>query len=159
MCEMNTALAALTLAGGVMKGVAAQQAAGANAATLESNAALAEAARADSLARGGQEAGRIRTRGTQTEASQTADYSASGVSVKSGSAVDVGASTEAVSELDAELAKNNAMREAFGYESQASNFRRQAAYTRQEGDMAEVTSVLGGVVGGASYLRPLLKVS
>jgi hypothetical protein len=149
----------MAILGGVVKGVASQQAAGANAATMESNAALAEAARSDALARGGQEAGRARTRGTQTEASQTADYSASGVSVKSGSAVDVGSSTEAVSELDAELAKNNAMREAFGYESQASNFRRQAQYTRQEGDMAEVTSVLGGVVGGASYLRPLMKVS
>lgn len=149
----------MAILGGVVKGVASQQAAGANAATMESNAALAEAARADALAQGGQEAGRARMRGTQLQASQTADYSASGVSVKSGSAVDVGASTEAVSELDAELAKNNAMREAFGYESQASNFRRQADYTRQEGDMAEVTSVLGGVVGGASYLRPLLKVS
>lgn len=148
----------MAILGGVVKGVASKQAADANAATLESNAALAEAAKADALARGGQQAGRERMRGTQTEASQTADYSASGVSVKSGSAVDVGSSTEAVSELDAELAKNNAMREAFGYESQASNFRRQAQYTRQEGDMAEVTSVLGGVVGGASYLRPLLKV-
>ena len=31
--------------------------------------------------------------------------------------------------------------------------------TRQEGDIAEATSILGGAVSGASYLRPLLKVS
>jgi len=150
---------ALSIGGGLISGAASRQAAYANAATMESNAVLAEAAKTDALARGGQAAGQVRTRGTQTEASQTADYSASGVSVKSGSAVDVGSSTEAVSELDAELAKNNARREAFGYESQASNFRRQAAYTRQEGDMAEVTSILGGAVEGAAYLRPLMKVS
>lgn len=146
----------MALAGGVVKGIADKRAADANAATLESNAALAEAGKADALARGGQKAGALRMRGTQTEASQTADYAASGVSVQSGSAVDVGSSTEAISELDAQLAKNNAMREAFGYESQ---FRRQADYTRQEGDMAEVTSILGGVVGGASYLRPKLKTA
>jgi hypothetical protein len=153
------ALMALSVAGGVMKGTAERNAAYANAATLESNAALAEAGRADAQQRGGQKAGAARMRGTQTEASQTADYSAGGVDVHSASAADVGASTEAVYELDAQLAKNNAMREAFGYESQASQFRRQAAYARQEGDNAEVTSILGGVVGGASYLRPLLKVS
>lgn len=149
----------MALAGGVVKGIADKRAADANATTLEGNAALAEAARTDALARGGQKAGALRMRGTQTEASQTADYAASGVSVQSGSAVDVGSSTEAVSELDAQLAKNNAMREAFGYESQAKQFRRQADYTRQEGDMAEVTSILGGVVGGASYLRPKLKTA
>lgn len=159
MCELNTAIMALSLAGGVIKGQAERGAAQANAATMESNAALAEATKADALARGGQAAGRARTRGTQTEASQTADYSAAGVDVHSGSAADVGASTEAVSELDAELAKNNAMREAFGYESRASEFRRQAQYTRQEGDIGEVTSILGGVTQGASYLRPLLTVS
>lgn len=142
----------------MIKGVAERNAAQANAATLEGNAALAEAGKADALARGGQKAGALRMRGTQTEASQTADYAASGVDVKSGSAVDVGSSTAAVSELDAQIAKNNAMREAWGYQSQASQFRRRARYTRQEGDMALATSVLGGVVGGASYLRPLLKI-
>lgn len=156
---MSLAIAGAAIAGGVIKGQAERSAAYANAATMESNAALAEAGRADALQRGGQKAGTARMRGTQTEASQTADYSASGVDVHSASAADVGASTEAVSELDAELAKNNAMREAFGYENQASNFRRQASYTRQEGDFAEVTSILGGVTSGASAIRPLLKVS
>lgn len=156
---MTTAMMALSIGGGLIKGVASKQAADANAATMESNAVLAHAAGVDSLARGGQEAGRARMRGTSREASQVSDYSASGIDIRSGSAADVISSTEAVSEFEAQTAKSNAAREAWGYESRASDLRRQAQYTRQEGNMAEVTSILGGVVSGASYLRPRLKVS
>jgi hypothetical protein len=159
MCEPNTLLAAAAVAGGVVKGMAGRSAAYANAATMESNAVLADAAAVDSLARGGMKAGASRMRGTQTEASQTADYSAAGVDVHSGSAVAVGASTDAISELDAQIEKNNAAREAFGLQTRASGERRAARYAMQEGDMALNESILGGVVGGASYLRAPVKAT
>lgn len=156
MTALMVASFASSMPGGIMQGGAQKRAAYSNALTLESNATLADAGRADALQRGAQQEGRARMKGTATEGSQTADYGASGVDVHSGSAADVGASTEAVTELDAQIAKNNAARQAWGYQVQAQDMRRRAAYERNTGDMAEETSILGGVTQGAANLRPFL---
>lgn len=158
MCEPTTlALVGMGLAvgGGVQKGVAAKSAADANADTMDSNAVLADYAAQDAVQRGEQGAGRARMRGGQTIASQRAEYGASGVDVRSGSAIDVGASTGAVSELDAQIIKANATREAFGYSTQAKGMRRQARYSRQAGDAALTSSILGGVAQAVPYGRGL----
>jgi hypothetical protein len=156
---MMVASMVMSVVGGVTQGAAQKKAAYSNALTLESNATLADASQASALQQGAQQEGRIRMKGSATENSQQADYGASGVDVHSGSAADVGASTEAVSELDAQIAKNNAARQAWGFQVQATDFRRRAQYERDTGDMAEETSVLGGVTQGLGNLRPFLKAN
>lgn len=144
-----------SLAGAAIKGQAERSAAGANASILESNAALAEMQAGDALARGEQAAGRERMRSGQLQSAQKTGYAASGVETSSGSVSDVIGSTAAVSELDAQIEKNNAAREAFGFKTRAAQFRGQARYTRAVGDQAFFTSMLGGVLGSASATRGL----
>ena len=158
MCEPATLLMVGSVAAGAIKGNAAKGAADRNAAIMESNAALADASAADAYQRGATTEGKVRMRGGQMEAAQKADFAASGVDVHSGSVADVVGSTGAISELDAQIAKNNAAREAFGFKTQASNLRQQAGYLRDEGDMQEIESVLGGVAQGYGYAQKL-KVS
>lgn len=110
------------------------------------------------MAKGGQAAGRAREQGGRTEASQTAEFAASGVDVRSGSVQDVVGSTAAVSELDAQILKNDAARQAFGYTTQGKQFRRQARYTRQAGQAAADADILGGAVGAAGAARGMLSV-
>jgi hypothetical protein len=90
-------------------------------------------------------------RGGQTIATQRAEYGASGVDVRSESAVAVGESTGAISELDAQIIKANATREAFGYTTQAKGMRRQARYMRDAANQVLATSVLGGVTQAGSF--------
>lgn len=162
MCEGATialgVAAAASLAGGAIKAKAARDAGQAQGAILDENAVLAEQAAGDAVNRGALAAGRIRLEGGRLQAKQRAQYASSGVDVQAGSAVDVVADTSALSGLDAEIAQNNAMREAWGLRKQAGQFRKQAKLARDSGDSSAVASILGGIGGAASYGAPLLKV-
>jgi hypothetical protein len=70
----------------------------------------------------------------------------------------VQADSEAAASLDALTAQNNAAREAWGYRTKASQFRRGAVLARMEGDNALKASILGGFAGAAQIGAPLLKV-
>lgn len=110
------------------------------------------------MVRGEQAAGRKEMQGGQLQASQTAEFAASGVSVASGSVADVVGSTAAVTELDAQMIRNNAVRDAFGLTTQAKQLRRQARYTRQAGDAAATADILGGAIGAAGASRGFIRI-
>lgn len=94
---------------------------------LEQNASLADQQRADALARG-REAELQQRRGTRGMiGAQRAAIAASGVSVGSGSALDVQTDTAHLGELDALTLRNNAAREAWGFDVQAADLRAKAA--------------------------------
>lgn len=85
----------------------------------------------------------------------TANQGANGVDVNSGSAVDVRKSADLVGQMDAMTIRSNAAREAYGYQTQASNFKGEAGLKASEATDALSSSYLGAsssLLGGASSL-------
>lgn len=147
------------IAGGFLKARAASASADANAQTLDQNARMAEMAAGGAIDRGEILAGRALMLGGDVAAKQKTAYAASGVVTQSGSPVDVQESTRGLSALDALTARNNAALTAWGYRTQAANFRHQAGVTRTAGQMQAAGAVLGAIVGSARYAAPFLSVS
>lgn len=144
--------------GGIVQGNATKQAAEAQARIDEQNAAVADMASADAVSRGRTQETVSRLKGGERIAAQTAGYAASGVDVQSGSAQDVEAATALTNELDAQMIRANAAREAWGYRTQAGQFRLRAQLARQTGQALGNEQILAGVTGGATYGLPLLHI-
>jgi hypothetical protein len=68
-----------------------------------------------------------RLKTAQLKGTQTARMAANGVALDSGSALDVLTSTDVMGEADANTIRDNAGKEAYGYKSQAANYRAQAS--------------------------------
>lgn len=135
------ATAAMLLTGGqaLTTAIGQRQQAGAvlasggyNQRLAEWNAKLAERQAADAIARGQTAAQRQGMATRQAIGAQRAALAANGVEVNDGSAVDVQSDTAALGALDALTIRNNAAREAWGYQAQASNYRQQGILTGLE---------------------------
>jgi hypothetical protein len=140
---VTIALIGMQLAGGVMKANAARKAAQAQAAQDEYNARLSEAAAGDTRLRGQTQESAVKELTSERISTGRAQLGASGVDVASGSAVDTLAGQRARGELAALVVRGNAARSAWGYESQASNFRAKAKYALEQGDDAALGALLG----------------
>lgn len=158
MDPLTAIFVAMGILGSIQKARAQSQAAGANAAILDQNGQLADAAAGQAIARGQQQESRIRIAGGQNRDAQIAARVASGTDPSAGSALDVLQASGGMNELDALTARNNAALEAFGYRTRADQFRYQAETTRQQGQNDAVSSILGGVVGAARMAMPMLQV-
>ena len=134
---------------------AANQAAAYNAQLSMQNAQAAELQAQDALRRGKQRETERRLETSRLEGAQRAAAAGSGVAVTSGSILDNLADTEFFGEQDALDIRRNAELEAFGYRSQASNYRAQAAIQRNR-TQSPFLAAAGTVLSGAS---PLLKQS
>jgi hypothetical protein len=77
---------------------------------------------------------------------QRAAFAGQGVDVNDGSALEVQMDTAKMGALDAVTIRNNAAREAFGYQAQASGFKMQGQAAASEG----VQGAFGTILGGAS---------
>ena len=73
----------------------------------------------DAIARGNFSADQARIQGNRTMGAERAASAASGIDSNSGSSLDVQASEAGISELDQQMIRNNAAREAWGYTTQA----------------------------------------
>jgi hypothetical protein len=113
-------------------------------------AGWAGAQRADAIRRGELAASAYRQDVEQVGGRQRTAYAAGGVDPFSGSAAQIAQETRTIGAIDALTIKNNAYREALGYEAQALSLRGQAEMTRQAG-RAESRATL--VTGGLSLLR------
>lgn len=100
---------------------------------LDANAGLADAGAADAIARGREAEGRQRGQIRRLAGGQRAALGGSGIDIDSGSALDVVRNDATMGELDALTIRNNARREAWGYQVQASDYRRQAELARHAG--------------------------
>ena len=89
------------------------------------NASAAERQAADAVSRGATDSQRQLTATKGLIGSQRAALAAQGIEVDSGSALDVQTDSQTLGELDALTIRNNAAREAFGFTTQASNYRQQ----------------------------------
>lgn len=105
-------------------------------AALRQNASLADAQAADAISRGQVEESRYRLGTRQQIGSTRAGLAAQGVDLGSGSALDVQASEASIGELDALTIRNNAAREAWGFNVDALNFRQQAKLAEFGGKQA-----------------------
>lgn len=90
----------------------------------EANAGVAEQQAADALARGDEAVAAVGSHARGLKGAQRASFAAQGIEVDSGSAADVIANDEALSELDKLTLKRNAQREAHGYKLQANAYRK-----------------------------------
>ncbi|SRR6266478_2308846 len=95
--------------------------------TANANAALAEHQAADAIARGQTNEFNRRLKTSQLKSTQTAEFAGHGVALDSGSPLDVLTSTDVMGEQDALTIRNNAVKEAWGYNVEAANYRAQAA--------------------------------
>lgn len=95
----------------------------------ESNSRLASMQAEEATARGDKAASQALKQGRQLRGAQRAAAAASGVDIGTGSALALQQETTGLSQLDALTIKNNAAREAHGYQVQAVNYTSQADMT------------------------------
>jgi len=145
-----SAAVGLTLAGGGLQAYGQYQSGRANERLMDYNARLAEQQAEDALARGREAERRMRTDVRRTIGSQRARLAASGVDISAeGSAVDLFADTARLGELDALTIRNNAAREAWGYRTQAVDYRARGDLARREGTYRAVGTLL--TTGARAY--------
>ena len=168
MCELFTiagttitVMEALGAAGTVLGAMSAMQtgqagagAANYNAQVAENNRIIAEQQAADARKRGEIAEAEQRRKTVNIKGSQKASIGASGVALDSGSPLDILGDTAAFGELDALTIRNNAEREAYGYQVQGMNFgaeagllRNRAKVSEQSGWMNAGTTLLSGAAG------------
>jgi hypothetical protein len=114
----------------------------------ELNASLADRQFEQSLTRGREEKQMAQLRTAQTKSSQRAAFGASGVDLSSDTAINILTSTDWAGEIDAKNIELNAINTAFGYKTNATNYRNSALMKRANATginptMAAGTTLLG----------------
>jgi len=161
MCEPVTLFAVgagLTAAGATKRAIDAGNQSATAAYLDELNAQDADLAASDARDRATSRAGVAAIQGGELKGEQTAHYAASGVSVTSGSALDVLSDTAALTALKEQIIKNDGAREAYGLKGKALNFRLQADAARKRGQAAQFDAILSGVSGIAQGAGGLMSV-
>jgi hypothetical protein len=100
----------------------------------------------DALARGEQRADANRRQVGQKIGAQKVGLAASGVDVGSGMALNIIGDTALLGELDTQIIRQNADREAKGYDSQAANFKAQ----KKAAKSSRLWNTAGVILGGAA---------
>jgi len=121
-------------------------------AAFRTNAAYARINANDALARGQTSAMSAAVKARMIVGSQRAALAAQGIDISSGSALDVQVNTGHLSELDIMNIKNNAAREAWGYNIQASDYENRATLASMEASNKSRSTLL---TGGLETLRLL----
>jgi hypothetical protein len=131
------------------KGVSGLMAGGAEAKIAETNADLARRDAANALQLGATQAGQIRAKGSQLASEQKVALAASGVDPSS--AGNLFASTASGAELDALTAKNNAVKKAWGFETEAATQDVQASMARRKSYLGLLTGGLDAASSAVAY--------
>ena len=125
----------------------------------DTNAQIAELGAQSALAQGAKEEQRSRLQTTALKKSQRVALAANGVDLGQGSAAELLTSTDLMGDIDANTIKANAVRSAWGYRTQATNYQNQALMNRASAGAISpgagaVASLLGsaGSVGQSWYL-------
>lgn len=162
MTGVETVLAVAAVASAVVGGASAiaagnSQAAAANyqAQVAANNEITAQQNASYALKAGAakEEASRLQT--AAITARQKAIQGASGLDIESGSPIDVRSGTSTIGELDALTIRNNAAREAYGYQTQGSNFAAQGELDKAAASNDSTTGYLQGtssILGSASSI-------
>lgn len=119
------------------------------------NATIADQNAKSAVAAGNAQAEQQRMKTNAIIGAQVAGQASSGLDTGSGSPLDVRTSTKELGELDVLTIRNNAARQAYGYQSQSTSFAAQAGLDRATGANAATAGQIGAVssiLGGASSL-------
>jgi len=118
----------------------------------ESNARMAEFNAEDALTRGRKESNQQRLKGRNVQGAQRAAFAGQGVDVNTGTAASIQNETATLSELDAQTIANNAWKEAWGYRTQASDYRFEGRMKRLASKNEARNTLLSGGLNFASSL-------
>lgn len=139
---------ALMAAQGLLQGQAQKKQAKADAAALRQNALYLNQAAHDARRRGAREADQMRLDTQQLIGTQRAAQAASGGEVNTGTNAIIQQDTAQFGELDALTIANNAAREAYGYEVEATGLQSQAKAVSKAGKRAPIQGLLSGAIQG-----------
>lgn len=114
----------------------------------DTNSRLANMQAEDAIRRGDEEASRMLRQTRQAIGSQRAAMAASGIEIGYGTAKDIEVDTAVIGAENAQIIKNNAWREAWGYKVEGVNQSRQASLTRMGGANQAQAQILGSVLSG-----------
>lgn len=138
----------LMIAGSLMKAGGTLQAGYYEADQARRNQQLSLLSAASAQQAGAQQAAGIDAKASQMIGMQRAAFGASGVDSSTGSAAELQSNTRAMSALDAETAKLNAAREAWGFKVKSYDQGEQARLSKQRAVSDSIGTFLGGVAGG-----------
>jgi hypothetical protein len=155
------------------KAALASQAATLNgqAAIADTNARIAELGAQSALMQGEKQVASITLKAGQLKSSQRAAMAANGIDLGEGSAAEIQASTDIMKEVDSNTITANAVSNAWGYKTQATNYKNEALMKRTGADSvsasagsispfsAAATSLLGGATSVASSWYGLNKAT
>jgi hypothetical protein len=144
LLALGVAGTATNAAGSILQSGARRREAQTQAFVDTENAAFATQAAADAKARGELDSGYRQMQASAEIGSMRAEAGASGVDGSVGSASDAMAQTRRLAALDSLILRNNASREAWGYEVQAHNYLRSAESARKRGEADLMGTLLGG---------------
>lgn len=147
--------AGVSAVGTIAQGQATANAAHYSAQVAQNNAKIAEQNAEYSTNAGQAHAAASSLKSAATGGRIRATQAASGVDVNTGSAVDVQESQRELGKLDTETVLNNAELQAYGYRTQAANFKSQAELDELKADQAPIGAALGaggGLLSDASSL-------
>ncbi len=121
------------------------------AAVADINARISELGAQSALYQGQQQVGALTLKAGQLKSSQRAAMAANGIDLGVGSAAEIQASTDIMKEIDKNTLEANAMRNAFGYRTQAMNFENEALTKRATaGAISPFSSAAGSLLGSAA---------
>jgi hypothetical protein len=140
---METAAVAMMVGGGLLKAKGNYDAGTAEMNLNDHNALLLRRAAVDAVSRGSFEAGQARTEGTRVIASQIASTGASGFAVGDATAASVAETTRGTATLNAEMIRNNALRESLGFQAQANEADFRSAMAKRARNFGVASDLLG----------------
>jgi len=115
------------------------------------NARMAESGAQTELAKGQQQVAAITSKAGQVKGAQRAAMAANGIDLGEGNAAEVQTTTDLTKEVDMNTAAANAVRSAWGYRAQESNYQAEAAMKRgTAGGISPWGSAATSLIGGAS---------
>ena len=122
--------AAASTVGSYFAAQSQKNALGAQADVADINARMAESTAQSALYQGQQQEISARLKTGQLKSSQRTAMAANGIDLGSGTATNILTSTDTMGEIDANTIAANAVRSAFGYRTQATNFQNDALMKR-----------------------------
>lgn len=114
--------------------------------TAELNARLAEDSAQFALLNGQRQEQKLDLAAAQLKSKQRATMAANGVDLGSGSPLNVLTSTDVMHASDANQISSNAIRAAFGYRMQETNYQNQATMARATGEAQSTMALAGGSI-------------
>jgi hypothetical protein len=147
----------LGLAGGATKAVGAYQSSQGQKASLDYQASVASNNAIIAQDNGQIAVGNQELKATQIKSQQVANMAANGVDLGTGSARDVLKSTDMMTQRDADQIQTNALREAWGYTTQAADDTSNAKALRSMSDSVNpFSSAVTSMLGTATQVAPAM---